>query len=169
MKKHYILVALSLLFVLSNSAMAQTEKGKYSVGGSFSFSTSDSGGDFGKDYSLYIAPRFGYFIKNNFEIGAGLDLSWNMDSKGVGGPLSIAPFAKYYFGEENIKPFVSSGYGIDLRGSSTGALNVSPGIALFLNDYVAIEMALTYQNIHNYGRGSSKNSLDLNAGFKIFL
>ncbi|MET4083024.1 hypothetical protein ABIB40_002991 [Pedobacter sp. UYP30] len=71
-----ILLSAALLCALGLGCYAQTEKGNSMVGGSFSYS-SDKLQSYGRrTNNFYLAPRYGYFLKNNLAIG--LELPFNL-------------------------------------------------------------------------------------------
>jgi len=77
--KRFFLMAL-MIFTIT-SIYSQTEKGKMLLGGQFNFSGSNrntGNGTYkshGEGYGFTLAPNYGYFISDNFEIGAKLSIS----------------------------------------------------------------------------------------------
>ena len=75
MKKSLILLVATCMFVAVN---AQTDAGGKFIGGTIKFGTAsffnpDSVGYFkGNNFDFQIAPEFGYFVADNFAIGASL-------------------------------------------------------------------------------------------------
>jgi hypothetical protein len=115
--KNQILTILFTLLIFS--AQAQTEQGKFIVGGNAGFSFSkdkqkvgNTATDRWKHTNIYLTPNVGYFVIANFAIGAKLDLSSNTsrlndglnlaggrkaDSKNNTTSFSLGPWARYYF------------------------------------------------------------------------
>src|SRR5688500_12927334 len=84
---------LAIVMVSAFGAFAQFNQGRMLVGGSVEFGTNTektrNGGNTvtnGTRTSLFISPRFGYFVIDNFAVGAGLGLGhskWNDKGNGV--------------------------------------------------------------------------------------
>jgi hypothetical protein len=95
-------IAAVCAFVLGASAfcMAQTSMGTWSVGGGMYFSGSKSHGDDVKNTSYSFAPAVGYFVADNFMVGA--ELSMNISRQDNGNTIyrqtsfGIGPFLRYY-------------------------------------------------------------------------
>ena len=153
MKK--ILLTLSAVAVLGFAANAQTEKGKFMLGGQVNYdghNVKDS--DF-KINSLSIVPNVGYFVADNIAVGLGLGYQWtkaenNENSSETGSAFQLAPFGRMYsnnagpvkffgqlsvpmsWGERKInddKVSTISNYGVEL----------APGLAFFPTSNIGIE------------------------------
>lgn len=78
MKK--IIVAITVLSISTLTLQAQTEKGTTFIGGNFginSNNTSKNTENESKNYSYSFSPKAGYFISDNFALGANLGISYS--------------------------------------------------------------------------------------------
>jgi len=116
--------AVFLLFLLStNTAVAQYDKGTIIVEtnfGNLSFNKNDSKNETsgtitkndGNTFNFYLYPRLGYFVADNFVVGADMNIYFyssksnyfnntgvkTSDNKSSSTQLGLSPFARYYFG-----------------------------------------------------------------------
>ncbi|MFA8298613.1 MAG: outer membrane beta-barrel protein [Hyphomicrobiales bacterium] len=182
--KKFILLFIVVLFSASYS-VAQTEKGKiYAYSGSnatilFENMDVEYGAHKGMDpkkFHLNILPAVGYFFVDNLAIGLGLDfnykhikitetviaedITYKPESR-TG--FAFAPFAKYYFLEDKMKPYVigefNYGWGWskkeslllnevikdDLNDNVIG-FGFGAGIAYFVSDCVALDLGFIYKH-----------------------
>lgn len=96
-------ILLTALFLVSSFAFAQIgtstqfdgKTNKWTFGGSAGF-----GGSFGNGSgaTVYITPKVGYKITNDFETGLAGNFSWNNSEYFSSTILGIGPYANYYFG-----------------------------------------------------------------------
>jgi hypothetical protein len=129
---------------VSSISFAQTEKGSVLVGGGFAMRTGEGSSQFS------FNPTVGYFFANNFSLGG--TMVFNSETLGElkSTEFGIGPFARYYFGTANTKPFVVSEF--DFVTSNTKQSNTSNeiksngtrfllglGFAAFVNETVAVE------------------------------
>ncbi len=127
--------------------------------------------------TIEFSPNAGYFLFDNFALGAKLVTSYdelgdlNVTSLGVG------PFARYYFGKTNIKPFVAADCDFQNQkiktsvGSSTeNAFNffLGGGAAFFINENVAVETILGYRHT-KVNNEEGNGGLNLKVGFQIYI
>lgn len=183
---------------------AQTEQGNILISGSSDFELSgqtsktkadDGDGDPTKYFDFSFHPMGGYFVIDNLAVGLDLPTGvsrtkFNDDTKYVNTWIIFAPFARYYFLSDNLRPFgqVSFGGGadndtyIDTDGSKTKdpygvfLLNVAGGASWFVNEYVAIDATLAYdlyrtkakENNANNSRRVS-NSVEFRIGVTVVL
>jgi len=195
--------AIVLLFVISLT-YGQTERGNIMLGGSSNLGFNASSNkvtfegnsqDNGKNTSFNLSPKAGYFIIDGLAIGASIPLSSttfkdNDNNKSTSTSISFSPFARYYFGGNNIRPFVQGNIGVgsgktefdsstfrsvesDTNLFSYGATG---GIALFLNDKVSLDVGVGYSYSSSKLKGSNtidiKNSttnIGLNIGVVVIL
>ncbi|PQJ81338.1 hypothetical protein BTO16_01525 [Polaribacter glomeratus] len=203
MKLQKITFLFFTLFTLIS--FSQIEKGTFLIGVNsnlnFKFESYTADGDnFSRDAGsakqFIISPEVGYAVKNRLFLGLSLIYVYSdIDDKDFGyasvtNATSIAPFIKYYFSGEKIKPFLRASYGLgseksDSRFSfgsnslitskaSISSLNLGGGISYFFNEHVNVEFSL------NYLRGTRDledqqnetyitNNFNSNIGFTIFL
>lgn len=165
MNKKLIIMAALCGFALG--ANAQTEKGKVSLGGGIGYNTQPGNGNSTRTHSFNFIPRAGYFVSNNFVIGAGLGFIYSKNK--ILGPnntylglrqstQSIAPYARYYFDiTPRFKFFgdlqVGAGKGNAKQTDENGKTlityykykeysgTLSPGFAFFATKKLAIELS----------------------------
>ncbi len=159
-------IVFTLAFVLSgfSAVMAQTEKGRWTVGarvGNFQYSTQNGYSSF----SGSLSPSAGYFVANNLLIGAGVPLSLTINklSSSTGNVLNkstgigLSPYVRYYVGSSKLKPYVGvsytysttrqrtdMGYQTLKTGGFTSSVIPTVGIAYFINRSVALNAGLNY-------------------------
>lgn len=166
-------IVLTILAIIVFSAgYSQFTKGTILLGGSsdagFSLTTNkikangttttDS-----KSNSFNLQPTAGYFIADNFAVGAGLDLSLSSNkddgssAKSSSTSIALAPFGRYYFsklyaqvglqlGSQKTKFTTGNGVTTESTDGIT-ALNLGIGFPILLNESVAIEPLLGYRTI----------------------
>ncbi|AQG80110.1 hypothetical protein [Spirosoma montaniterrae] len=187
MKAYLLVIALCVGAVTTVSA--QTEKGSKLVGaqvGNLTFPTSGGGGSI-----IGLQPAIGWFVGNNLAVGVGVPFF----SVGASGTrvtqIGITPFARYYIGPSNVKPFLGASVGVintSLSGrgtgnadpSTNGIYSVSGGLAFFINQSVSFDLGLTYTGGEtvavNSLLGGGLNSLtpaipesiNFNLGFQVY-
>lgn len=181
-----LLVVVAFTFI-AISLNAQTEAGKILVGGSSEISfgsmtqkykSDDGDGTAGKGIELSLSPEAGYFVMDGLAVGLSFDVSMSTfkqdgtEVKETNTILMFAPFAKYYYGTGNIKPFAegaiglgSAGYkvsdGNDSQTEKSGifGFNFELGAAMFLNENVAFEAGIGYQSISSKDKEDNENNL----------
>jgi hypothetical protein len=172
MKRFFI--TLMLGFLILQCAHAQIEKGYNLAGGA---------GRIGFDsdqFSIYLSPDLGWFIKDRFPVGGNLTFYVSDTENSTNFTLSFGPFVRYYFGNARTKVFVHGGMGIS---SDTYSYNYAgnkeknsdfdlyfdlrAGIAFFITEQVALEAALVYQSYSIIDEYSG--SFGISAGFQIHI
>ena len=168
MKKLYVCL---LLMCCGYGAMCQTEKGAWLIGGNFNLNTNDN------STSLGINPNAGYFVANNFAVGGKLMLEYDKFGENKSTTFGIGPFARYYFGRTSVKPFVDGELNFlsqKLKVASTtnteNGVNyfLGLGIALFLNQNVALEVLAGYDHTKVKDRDGD-GGFAMRAGFQVYL
>lgn len=172
MKKIYIL-SICFLTLLCNEVFSQIEKGSLLIGGQFDVNRPINEPTL--DFNLVTNPELGVFLSKKFLIGAQLGFDIADAENFTGGSISIVPFTRWYFrnDEKPLKWFselrvgARFGYG-DIQSGTTwgGALGV--GANLFLNSQVALEGILQYQN-RNFENFDGSGDLVLGLGVRLFL
>ena len=94
-------ILLIAFLVVTTWTRAQTSAGNMMLGGAIEFSsTSREGGSPNDGSSFSFSPDFGYFITDNFAVGAMLTLESSRqgtgDAKTTSSGFGIGPFARYY-------------------------------------------------------------------------
>lgn len=132
-----ILIVLVLSFFTFHLS-AQLDKGTLYFGSS-QVNYDFNGVDFNR--GIFFKSEFGYFIKHNNLVGAGIGLNNSKKRTEVilSKSFSFSLFYKRYFFESRIKPFASFTFGADI-----GRINYSElalGGAFFINDFASLELS----------------------------
>ncbi len=166
MKKLLILI----LVVAVLDVSAQTDKGNIMVGGQLALSTNKDGSDF------RFNPQFGYFAANNFALGGEMNFDFSKSGTIRVNEFGIGPFARYYFGKSQTKPFLVSS--VDYVSTTTKSNNLEvnatgwsflagAGFAAFLNRTVAVEGIIGYRYA-DYSNTEGSGGLNLSLGFQLY-
>ena len=152
--------------------------GNWVIGGSLgSIGLNFSSGTF----SINMVPHAGYFVTDNFALGAQTTLGLTAYDGGTNFSYGIAPFLRYYFGAGGRASGRFFGeLGAGLAGSSlagnpsdeafSGLLNLRAGYAHFITQNVALEGTLGYNlSGADLQSVSSVSGLGLIFGFQIYL
>jgi len=142
MKKPILLIA--LLF-MSTLAFGQIQKGDVRLGGSLSLSKSDfNNGSDAKSFA--ISPQASLFLSETTSLGLALGYSSREINGQDSNLFTYGAFARFYrnMGEKfylYLQPGITLGTG-DSNGTdlSTFGFSVTPGIAYFLSDKIALDM-----------------------------
>ncbi|TAK34344.1 MAG: hypothetical protein EPO28_16225 [Saprospiraceae bacterium] len=149
-KLHLAIAGFALLF--ATTVFGQTGKGSVLLGGTAGFTKQfESAGDL---FSITLSPTFGYFVADKIVLGGQLGFGYSKSGDFSVSSFSLTPFARYYFGPEGTLKFFIQGEGGFLTSKFKGGFSDEslsgaifgggPGIAIFLNDHVAIEGILKY-------------------------
>lgn len=170
MKK--VILSIALLSGIAFATQAQTEKGKFIVGGNVSYNTVKSTMEGAKaSHNFSIVPSAGYFVSDNIAVGTGIGYQTSKSavesSTGKQDAFVVAPFGRHYTQvAEKFKFFsqlsVPMAFGTtkatdsDLKvGSKTGSstqigVALSPGFAYYPSSKIGIEFALNGIAYNNY-------------------
>jgi hypothetical protein len=167
MKNKYFLCAVFFSMIVFSS-FAQTDKGHYLIGGDLPFSARLNNGS-----GVSLSPQFGYFIVDNFALGGLISLNTGGGYTGY----ALGPLARYYFetGNDKLKPFgqLFLGLGGTSRSgfysySSNGLVgNVAAGLAIFLNEHVALEP--NFRIDFDSRTEEPSGTVSLNLGLQVYL
>ncbi len=183
----------ALFLALTGTVFAQTEKGRWLVGGGGTGYFDTSNDNFKQTFVL-LAPGAGYFVANNVTIGASLPLL-HFRSKGGGfeghsTTAGFTPFARFYFGKANVKPYLQGQFGfLTSTSKSSGSFGTpsssssgtftyggAAGLAFFLNEHSSLDVSLNYTGGSRdnetggiFVLGAYPRTLTLNVGFQLFL
>lgn len=167
MKKNlFILVA---LIMVAASATAQTEQGKWMVGGSLGVTFGNTKAQYDgtklyetKQFSTQLDPHVGYFVTDGLAVGLGIGLTsstekYDSDNKDTQNALLVGPFARYY---TPVGLFMEASVGLgsvniieqyegekDEYKSGVFGWSVGVGYAIFINEHVSLEPSFSYNNI----------------------
>ncbi|WP_159452590.1 outer membrane beta-barrel protein [Pedobacter nyackensis] len=164
------LFIMAMLCAIAFSTNAQTEKGKFLLGGGVNFSTSnqDNQGS-GRKTVFGLSPRIGYLVSDNWAVGTTLNYSISkvkgtindnntLDMGNQHTYYGIAPFVRYYakiadnfkfFGDFNVQAAFGKEKEVNEHGKSgatkskhnTYSTGISPGLAFFPAKKWAIEFS----------------------------
>lgn len=193
MKK--LLFCATLFALCTINTMGQLEQGTLFMSGSTNMNFSSvniSSKSYDSDWSdsdNYSQQKFyyqlGYFAFDNITLGLSYTyLSTDYQSEYTKYQL-IGPFAQYYMGIRNIKPFIQANLGMgseDYDKSTTAydydilAWDLGGGVAVFFNDYIALNFVLSYTNITATDPDDDDNTakgiiqgINFNGGISIYL
>ncbi len=168
MKKNLLLLSLLLG---SFSTFAQTDHGDYLVGGNLGFRTNSN------NSSFTLTPNVGYFFAKNFAACASVTLDFQKKGNVKTTDIGLGPFARYYLGQSNFRPFLHGGLGFasstykenSYKTTATGFYTtLGLGYAAFISPSVAFEGLASY-NYTQYKNASSANGFGLNFGFQVYI
>ncbi|WBL23018.1 MULTISPECIES: hypothetical protein [unclassified Zunongwangia] len=197
MKKLIILSAIALLGSIGISN-AQIQEGNFMVGSDFGSGLINTGNSSilglnfglndGAGYNLGLSPKLGYFVKDNFMLGAVANIGFSKSAESEGSTettvYGFQALSRYYLspGEKGIDNLLSHGRffveanagiaGVNVAGGNTTngfAFGVGPGYSYFLTDNVALETNLKYNGLVGGGNTTYQNSLGLNFGIQVFI
>ena len=188
-----------VLFILTGFAAvatAQTEKGNFLLSGSGSLDfasislkleNDNTSEDAGKISTVEFTPGVGYFIANNLAVGLEFALS-SASQKEDGDKYTetttmLMPFARLYFGKNNVKPFVQAGigpgweklgYSNDKETENLTGYEFDGGLAIFIGQNISLDFILGYgratANITDYRNvewKSTSSGIGGSIGFSI--
>ena len=184
MKK--LLLSLIAVSALAFTTQAQTEKGKFSLGGDVELNSDKAQGAAKSNISFTVLPTVGYFVADNFSVGTGVGYEFAKAYVGAGATASslkntafvVSPFARYYKGiTEQFKFFgqlsVPMSFGNTKVGDANGdnftkvskdtnvGVALSPGFAFFPSKKFGIEFSV---NGISYNDATLKDNNDNKIG-----
>ncbi|MEO6915757.1 MAG: hypothetical protein ABI151_09005 [Chitinophagaceae bacterium] len=152
-----------LLIGFYSAANAQTEKGNWHVGGSFELNTAK------KNTIIGLSPTVGYFVAKNLSAGAVLNLAYQQYGTASSTSFGIGPFARYYFGTLNFRPFLDTEVSFQSNAGNTGGeYFLGGGLAAFINRNVAVEALAGYRHTA-YKDELGSGGLNLKIGFMVYI
>jgi len=163
MKK--LLLTLTAVSALTFAVNAQTEQGKFLLGGNVSYNGESVKDSDIKSNSFGIIPQVGYFLSDNIAIGTGIGYQWNKNESNTNvettkGEFVLAPFGRIYSNNQGPVKFfgqlsVPMAWGTtEVNDEKTGStaqygVELAPGIAYFPTSNIGIEFkvkGLYYNN-----------------------
>jgi len=166
------LSTLTLLFFLAFCAQAQTEKGDWLIGGELGFNTVKS------NSSFQFTPSAGWFFLKNVAIGANAEINFSKTGDAKFRAFGIGPFVRIYFPGDRLKPFVRGSINTrsertEVTGFATNKENgityfLGAGLAIFINENVALEPIAGYSSTNLKGRDPA-GGFALRIGFQVYL
>ncbi len=188
MKK--LILSIAVLTGFAFSSQAQTEKGKWILGGSASYESVKSDADNSKAVQNFsIVPNLGYFVSNNIALGTGLGYQYtNVGVASTTGQVEafvVAPFGRVYvpiaekfsfFGQAQVplgfgtvKSTDADGKSGSKVGNSTSiGVALSPGFSYFPSKKIGIEFAFRGVSYTNLKVEDANNNTVKGAGSDSF-
>lgn len=149
----------------------------------FNFGLNDGAG-----FNVGLAPKVGYFVSDNFMLGAVVNLGYTKAAESEGASEStlygIQALSRYYLapGEKGVDNLLKNGRffmetnagfaGVNVKeGPTTNgfAFGFGPGYSYFLTNNVALETSVKYNGLVGGGNTTYQHSLGLNLGLQIHL
>jgi opacity protein-like surface antigen len=191
MKK--LLLSLVVVSAMAFTTQAQTEKGKFIVGGNAAFDTNKSDAEGAKsNTSFKIVPSVGYFVSDNIAVGTGVGYSYDKQvGKFENQAIVVSPFGRYYanlsesfkfFGQLSVPMAFGKDKAVDAAGkvgdkvgtSTQIGVALAPGFAFYPTKRIGIEFGingLSYNNTRYENadgdkiKGAGSDSFSLGANF----
>lgn len=144
----------------------------------------------GAGFNMGISPKIGYFLNENFLVGAAINLGFSKSPEDDEGEAvetfgyGLQGLTRFYItpgdvGANGLPPrsrfFVEnnlgmSGLAINDGPSTIGfAFGFGPGIAYFVTENVALEATMKYNGLLGKRTEDYQNSIGLNIGVQVFL
>ena len=201
-----------LLFTLFTITIyCQTEIGNFYIGANSNLNFSKSNSSFENQSENHIQTaenvnkfsqfnlnaEVGYFLIDNLTSGINVNFSRiNPDDSPAQNIYTVSPFLKYYFLDNNIKPFARISYGfgkikdnyistpilndplnnvINHADTDINVINAGIGLAYFINSNFSIELIFNYSQstytteTSNFKSEQITDVFNSNLGFSIFL
>jgi hypothetical protein len=151
---------------------AQTEKGDWLVGGRVDLNTGEN------STQIAFNPGAGYFFAKNFAAGGNFAINYVKSGDLKTTSFGIGPFARYYFTTSNTKPLVHGAFNyISAKVKAPGNTSITNngsnfllagGVALFINENVAVEILAGYSHT-KYKDFEGSGGFNLGIGFQVYL
>lgn len=197
--KKILLLTSFFIFGIMGVSHAQLEEGNIMLGtdlGSGIASTTSNGLlslnfglNEGAGFDLGISPKLGYFLSDNFAVGAITNLGFSRSPESGGESTNttvygIQGFTRFYVrpAEARLDDIVRTGRffletnagiaGVNIKGGPTTngfAFGFGPGYTYFLNPNIALETSAKYNGLTGGGNRAYQHSLGLNLGIQVFL
>jgi hypothetical protein len=137
MKKSTLIIWIMLLVISYSNA--QTSKHGFLLGGSTSISFNTDGA-----YDLKFFPSIGYFLSEDFCVGASVPLLFFNYEQSNAYYIGISPFGRYYFGENDKTRFfglcrVNLSFSDNLTINNYGLVDLGVGHVWFINNSIGLE------------------------------
>lgn len=169
MRKIIIAACSMVIGIIAN---AQTEKGDWLVGGRVDVNTGEN------STQLAFNPGAGYFFARNFAAGGNFMINYVKSGDLKTTTFGFGPFARYYFTQANAKPLVHGAFNyISAKVKAPGNTSITNngsnfllagGVALFINENVAVEILAGYSHT-KYKDFEGSGGFNLGIGFQVYL
>lgn len=172
MKKSILLALLAFLLIVPTT-FAQDHKGKIFLSGETNLSfvrtrletlRNNDVYDSEKQSEFEVAPAIGFFADDHFVFGLQIPVTHSSEEYYKETTFVIAPFIRRYFGISKTRPFIQGSAGFGKVSSEwysekiTGSLfaaEIGAGLAVFLNESVALDLTIGY----GYGNNKIKSNI----------
>jgi outer membrane protein len=201
MKKRTLALLITMTVIVS-STFSQTEKGNFLIGGSsqlnYSHTTNtyeyrynyDTYGDpyfdftkeVSKSNSFNIKPTIGYFVADKLALTFSFEYAYDKYSYLTTRTFEYKPGIIYYFGNSNIRPFLSAeaGFGKSKTTHYSGdshlrqrGIDISGGTAIFLTKSVSFNPAISYarsiSKLKEFEYKQTISSFSFQVGLTVYL
>lgn len=159
MKQSVILLHL-LVLISAGTAFSQTGEGNKMIGGTADFGVRFNAFNNALNFNLH--PGFGYFLADEFVVGAHLDIGFGNSERITSASFGVIPFARYYIGTgRSTMVFLQTKAGFstttvadDISTNTSGGsvYGAGGGLTVFLNEHIAVEGLLELLR-HNINLG----------------
>ena len=198
MKK--ILFLTTVLFLgFTGVSHAQLEEGNIMLGADLGsgITTTATNGLFGfnlgldenSGYNIGVSPKIGYFLNDDFVVGAIVNLGYD-NEEGQDAETSntftygVQGFSRFYLtpADVDLDDDVPAGQFFIETNAGLAGINVTdgpttngftfgfgPGYSLFLNDSVALDASVKYNGLTGAGSDNYTHSLGINLGIQVFI
>ena len=167
MKQKTLLIALIVSLLSVCSLEAQRTAGRREVTGTFSLSAVASEGGIAI-FNVLVNPSIGWFVKDNFSVGATI----HYEGTGELGGLGLGPQIAYYFPSQNSLNFFLDAFGglqmVHFAGYNVvgGAVGVGAGVSCAITPRVAWRSGVDYK-MGIYSGSSLIHRIGLDMGFSV--
>jgi len=188
MKK--VLFVFSLLLTSVVAIHAQTTQGTFSLGGGIGITNEkdEDAGEDTKSSQFNFTPSVGYFVVDNFMVGANLSIITGKEDDGFGGDdkysaFLFGPFIRYYkftsndqfafFGELGtlFGTYKDKPDGFDETKASAFNFYISPGLSYFFNEHWEMDFSFQAISFSSYDPDKDQDddkTTSFNFGFQSF-
>ena len=173
--RRILLIALAVISM--QQLQAQTEKGGFLLGVNSNVRfTSQAREGVATSYSVGLAGDGAYFLIDNLAVGVNVGYGWSKRGDIDGSSMSISPSVRYYidqfflgarFGVIRSRNEFTDGTTISSNTTNDTELGLQAGYAFFLNEHIAVEPTLNYQNFG--GDFPTTQIFSLRVGFTLYL
>ena len=144
----------------------------------------------GAGFNVGISPKVGYFLNENFLVGAAINLGFSKSPEDDAGEAvetfgyGLQGLTRFYItprdlGANGLPPrsrfFVENNLGVAGLAINNGpstigfAFGFGPGLAYFVTENVALEATMKYNGLLGKSTDDYQNSIGLNIGIQVFL
>ena len=165
-----IITGIFLIFIFY-TVSGQTEKGDWLVGGRVDLNTGENSTHIG------FSPSAGFFVIDKLAVGGNVSLNYSKTGENKITSLGIGPFVRYYFTDAKARPllhgafnYLSSKVKTPQVSTTNNGVNflIAAGLALFINDNVAIEPLAGY-SYSKFEDFDGSGGFNFGIGFQVYL